>query len=141
MISLNRLRYHELNTHKVTESPRIQSARPRATDLLLGPVAAAACETRRTSSSDLLLPLVRLQEKKLPMMGADDCFWDMVADFTDGRSDQDLDALFHPSVFDTWPSGVRLISGAMMMNDDRRGRGTGGQERPRADTDARRQPP
>jgi hypothetical protein len=47
-----------------------------------------------------LLPLVRLQEKKLPMMGADDCFWDMVADFTDGRSDQDLDALFHPDVFD-----------------------------------------
>ena len=93
-------------------------ARARATDLLLGPVAAAACETRRTSSSDLLLPLVRLQEKKLPMMGADDCFWDMVADFTDGRSDQDLDALFHPSVFDTWPSGVRLISGAMGMNDD-----------------------
>jgi len=75
-------------------------ARARATDLLLGPVAAAACETRRTSSSDLLLPLVRLQEKKLPMMGADDCFWDMIADFTDGRSDQDLDALFHPDVFD-----------------------------------------
>jgi hypothetical protein len=86
-------------------------ARARATDLLLGPVAAAACETRRTSSSDLLLPLVRLQEKKLPMMSADDCFddmvaayddamWDMIADFTDGRSDQDLDALFHPDVFD-----------------------------------------
>jgi hypothetical protein len=34
------------------------------------------------------------------MMGVDDCFWDMIADFTDGRSDQDLDALFHPSVFD-----------------------------------------
>jgi hypothetical protein len=86
-------------------------ARARATDLLLGPVAAAACETRRTSSSDLLLPLVRLQEKKLPMMSADDCFddmvaayddamWDMIADFTDGRSDQDLVALFHPDVFD-----------------------------------------
>jgi hypothetical protein len=86
-------------------------ARARATDLLLGPVAAAACETRRTSSSDLLLPLVRLQEKKLPMMSADDCFndmvaayddamYDMIAEFTDGRSDQELDALFHPDVFD-----------------------------------------
>ena len=45
------------------------------------------------------------------MMSADDCFddmvaayddamWDMIADFTDGRSDQDLDALFNPDVFD-----------------------------------------
>ena len=80
-------------------------ARARATDLLLGPVAAAACETRRTSSSDLLLPLVRLQEKKLPMMddmvaAYDDAMYDMIAEFTDGRSDEELDALFHPDVFD-----------------------------------------